>query len=126
MFAGQASRTTTSIAGGTATGKEVGLQNSQGTAGAGVLSPVNEAETQQPKQQGQFGPNMGLPAVAAASKGRIPSLGARSEGDPGAASAESPAAPGLAQLGPLGNYLLARWREDATREATAAAQQNRR
>jgi len=29
----------------------------------------------------------------------------------------------VTQLGPLGNYLLARWKEDAARSAAAAAQQ---
>lgn len=91
---------------------------------SGLLT-VSEVDKQQQKQQGQSGGLLGSRVSnsgASAAKGRVTGASAGGAGGLGPATAVVPA---VGQLGPLGNYLLARWREDATRSATAAAQQSR-
>lgn len=115
---------------GTSAGPVAGKDSNfhlQSRPGLNLLSPVSETEAHQPKQLGLLGArssNTGSPASAVATKGRISGAGAGSAGGAGTAGS-GPVLPGVGQLGPLGNYLLARWREDATRSATAAAQQSR-
>uniref|UniRef100_A0A383WK35 non-specific serine/threonine protein kinase n=1 Tax=Tetradesmus obliquus TaxID=3088 RepID=A0A383WK35_TETOB len=64
------------------------------------------------KQRPFAGPGGGLSGLGGSSSG----------GTAAAAAAAAAGLPGVGQLGPLGCYLLARWREDATRCAAAAAQ----
>jgi hypothetical protein len=87
--------------------------------------PMQQQQQQQQRKMEQLGlgssPAAGLLGKQRpfAGAGGAPG-GVKSSSGGGAATAAG--LPGVGQLGPLGSYLLARWREDATRSAAAAAQ----
>ncbi|WIA22461.1 hypothetical protein OEZ85_004759 [Tetradesmus obliquus] len=92
--------------------------------------PVLQQQQQQRKMEqlglGSTPPaGLGKQRPFAGPGGGLSGLDGSSSGGTAAAAAAAAAAaglPGVGQLGPLGCYLLARWREDATRCAAAAAQ----
>jgi hypothetical protein len=98
----------------------------------GKLPQISEVEQQQQQQQQRQMEQLGLGSSPAAGLGKqrpfawpgggLSGLGSSSSGGSAAALNAAAGLPGVGQLGPLGNYLLARWREDATRSAAAAAQ----
>jgi hypothetical protein len=91
--------------------------------------PMQQQQQQRKMEQLGLGSSpaaglLGKQRPFAGAGGGLSGLNSSSNSSGGAAANAAAAAglPGVGQLGPLGSYLMARWREDATRSAAAAAQ----